>query len=73
MSTQDTPCNIKVNLNDIRHQLVKCGRPPQQKFTTPTSTRVHRMRDVYVNEAQAQRCSEHNLVVSPLGRCGKCK
>jgi hypothetical protein len=73
MSTQDIPRNIKVNLNDIRHQLVKLGRPPQQNFIMPTSSRVHRMRDVYVSEAEAQICSEHNLVVSPLGRCGKCK
>lgn len=73
MSTQDIPSNIKVNLNDIRHQLVKRGRPSEQKFTLPTSPRVNRMRDVYVSEAEALTCSEHNLVVSPLGRCGKCK
>ena len=73
MSTEDIPRNIKVNLNDIRYQLVKRGRPSQQKFTMPTSPRVHRLRDVYVNEVQVQTCSEHNLVVSPLGRCGKCK
>ena len=73
MSTQDIPSNIKVNLNDIRHQLVKRGRPLQQNFIMPTSPRVNRLRDVYVDEVEAQTCSEHNLVVSPLGRCGKCK
>ena len=73
MSTEVTPRNIKVNLNDIRHQLVKRGRPRQQKFTMPTSPREHRMREVYASQADAQLCSEHGLVVSPSGLCGKCK
>ena len=73
MSTKVTPRNIKVNLNDIRHQLVKRGRPRQQRLYTPASPREYRMRVVYASQADAQLCSEHGLVVSPSGLCGKCK
>ncbi len=73
MPTEVTPRNIKVNLNDIRDQLVKRGRPHQQRVPAPTSLREHRMREMYASQADAQLCSEHGLVVSPLGLCGKCK
>jgi hypothetical protein len=73
MSNEDTPRNIKVNLNDIRHQLVKRGRPRQQRFPAPTSPREYRLREVYASKADGQLCSEHGLVVSPSGLCGKCK